>query len=311
MKIGVVIPVYNEADAIESNFGQIRKILDDDGVRAHYILVDDGSKDESWDAMKRIAEKYDRVRIIRFSRNFGKEMAIRAGIDNIKADRYVVMDSDLQHPPRHIKPMLDLMDEKGVDLVNGKKASRGKEGATYGLFARMFYGIMKAMSGVDMRGGSDFKVFTDKVAEQIRKFKESGGLFRGLVDWVGFSQAEYLFDVEERAAGKTSFSTKRLFKLAINSIVSHSSKPLIITVYIGVIFFVFALILAIQTLVSLFSGNSISGYTTIILLMLIIGGAILICLGLIGIYLARIYDEIKGRPRYILSETYGDEPDAQ
>ncbi len=303
MKIAVIIPVYNEADAIESNFAEIRSQLDADGLDAVYILVDDGSKDCTWNKLHEITQKYSSVKAIKFSRNFGKEMAIRAGLDNIKADYYAVIDSDLQHPPRHVKKMLDLAISKKLDIVNGKKASRGKENTAYKFFAGGFYGLMHTLTGVSFRGTSDFKIISDKVAEEIRKFKERDGLFRGFIDWVGFENADYYFDVEPRKAGTTSFSPRKLFRLAFSAIVGHSSKPLMLTMYISAIFFIFAIFLGIQTLVNYFSGNAISGFSTVILLQLLIGSCTLFCLGLIGIYLARIYEEIKQRPPYILTDS--------
>lgn len=300
MKIAVIIPVYNEADAIESNFAEIRKQLDADCIDATYVLVDDGSKDDTWDKLCSIAKNYTGIKAVKFSRNFGKELAIRAGIDSINADYYAVMDSDLQHPPRHIKPMLNIAITDNIDIVNGRKASRGKESALYKLFAGTFYSIMQSLTGVRYNGASDFKVFSNKVANEIRKFKERDGMFRGFVDWVGFQSADYAFDVEPRRAGKTSFSMRSLLKLALSAIVGHSSKPLTLTMYISGIFFVFAVILGIQTLANYFSGRAISGFSTVILLQLIIGSFTLFCLGLIGIYIAKIYEEIKHRPPYIL-----------
>ncbi|MDO4754129.1 MAG: glycosyltransferase family 2 protein [Bacillota bacterium] len=301
-KIAVILPVYNEEGAIHEHFKEIRAQMISDGIEAHFLFVDDGSKDGTWDELCRIAEEYENIEAVKFSRNFGKEMAIRAGLSSIDADYYVVMDSDLQHPPRHIAPMIALMKEKQVDIVNGKKASRGKEGLVYKFFARSFYGLMHSLSGVDMRGTSDFKVFSKKVAEEIRKFGEQGGFFRGFIDWVGFSCVDYHFDVEERRAGKTSFSFGKLVRLAIGAIVGYSSKPLMLTIYIGTVFLGFAMLLGIHTLVNFFTGHAISGFSTVILLQLIIGSCVLICLGLIGIYVAKIYEEVKGRPPYILEK---------
>lgn len=300
MKTAVIIPVYNESGAIYPHFREIRAQLMRDGIEAQYVLVDDGSKDATWSELQTIVDEFEGVKAIKFSRNFGKEMAIRAGLDEIDADCYVVMDSDLQHPPRHIRPMIVLMQEKQVDIVNGKKLSRGKESLLYKFFAGTFYNIMRSLGGVDMRGASDFKVLSRKVVDQIRRFEEQGGFFRGFVDWVGFSNADYHFDVEERKVGTTSYSFGKLCKLAVSAIVGHSSKPLGLTISIGMIFLLFSLILGVQTLINFFSGNAISGFSTVILLQLIIGSCVLICLGLIGMYVAKIYDEVKRRPHYIL-----------
>ncbi len=300
MDVLVVLPVYNEQGAIYSNFVEIHDRLSADGVQARYLLVDDGSKDRTWDEIQTIAKEYRHVHAIGFSRNFGKELAIRAALDYQDAEYYVIMDSDLQHPPRHIRPMLELMQKTDVDIVNGKKSSRGKESLSYKLFAGGFYSMMKRFSGLDMRGGSDFKILRKRVVDEIRRFGEKDGLFRGFVDWVGFKSTDYYFDVEPRKAGETSFSFLKLVKIAVTTIVGHSSKPLLLTMNISVLFFIFAIILGVQTLINFFSGKAISGFSTVILLQLIIGSATLFCLGLIGIYIAKIYEEVKGRPTYII-----------
>lgn len=309
--VAVILPVYREKGVIRGHFTQIRETLHKDGIFPKFVLIDDGSDDGTWQDLCEIAEDFDDIKAVKFSRNFGKEMAIRAGLASIEADYYVVMDSDLQHPPKHIAPMIERMREKQVDIVNGKKSSRGKEGLVYKFFAGSFYSLMRSLSGVDMRGASDFKVFSKKVAEEIRRFGEQGGFFRGFIDWVGFSCADYDFEVEDRKAGATSYSFARLVKLAVSAIVGHTSRPLVLTFYVGVLFLLFAIILGAQTLVNFFGGNAISGFSTVILLQLIIGSCVLICLGLIGIYIAKIYDEVKGRPPFIIEKEVNSDSEAK
>ncbi len=303
MDVLLILPVYNEEDAIFQNFAEIHDQLQADGVFLRYLLVDDGSTDSTWHEIERISKVYPNVKALGFSRNFGKELAIRAALDYGQADAYIIMDSDLQHPPKHIKHMLELMEKTGADIVNGKKSSRGKESLLYKLFAGSFYATMKKLSGLDMKGGSDFKILKNNVVNEIRRFGEKDGLFRGFVDWVGFYSVDYYFDVEPRKAGTTSFSFWKLVKIATTTIVGHSSKPLMLTMHISVIFFFFALVLGIQTLINFFSGRAISGFSTVILLQLLIGSVTLFCLGLIGIYIAKIYEEVKGRPSYIIDRT--------
>lgn len=302
MEVAVIIPVYNEVDAIYPHFVEIKRQLDADGIPCQFMLVDDGSKDNSWETLVRITEEFPSAHAVKFSRNFGKETALRAGIDAIEADIYITMDSDLQHPPRHIKPMIEKLQQEGLDIVNGKKSSRGKESLAYKMAAGSFYGILKGLSGIDMNGDSDFKVMRRDVILAIRKMQERNVFFRGLVDWVGFKSGDYFFDVEERKAGKTSFSIRKLFGLAMSAITGYTSKPLMLTMHIGILFLVFAFILGIHTIYNFFSGHAISGFSTVILLQLIIGSAVLICLGLIGLYISRIYDEVKLRPPYIIEE---------
>ncbi|QUI21344.1 glycosyltransferase family 2 protein [Vallitalea pronyensis] len=303
MNLAIVIPVYNESDAIYNNFTMIYNSLDKAGIPCHYMLVDDGSTDQTWLEISRLKEQYPHVSAIRFARNFGKEMAICAGLDHIEGDRYLIMDSDLQHPPTCVRDMMRLMDKTGANIVDGIKQKRGKESRLYRSIAKRFYGLLKTATGLNMDNSSDFKLIDERVVDAIRQFRESNLFFRGVVDWVGFQRTAYYFDVEDRQEGETSFSTFNLMKLACNAILSHTSKPLYLTIVGGGIFLIFALILGVQTLVNYFMGNAISGFSTVIVLLLMIGSMIMLSLGIIGIYISRIYDEVKQRPRYIISES--------
>ena len=301
-RLAIVIPVYNEENAIVPNMETLLHVLAEDDIEARIILVDDGSTDLSWLSVKAVADAHPNVQGLRLSRNFGKEAAICAGLENADAELYLVMDSDLQHPPRYIREMLRLMEETGADIVEGVKRSRGREGVKSKILAKAFYRVMKAASGLDLDNSSDFKLMRRPVVDALRALGESSVFFRGITSWVGFARAEMPFAVDPREHGASRFSTMRLMKLALNSILSYTSKPLYITVLFGAAFFVGALILGVQTLVNFFTGNTISGFTTVILLLLITGSLILLCLGIIGIYVSRIYNEVKRRPRYILSD---------
>lgn len=301
-ELAIIIPVYNEAEAIESNFSVIRSTLLEDGIACRYLLVDDGSTDGTWAKVSAITGKYGNVSALRLTRNFGKELAICAGLDHAEAEKYLIMDSDLQHPPRCVKEMLALMDKAGVNIVNGVKEMRGRERLSYRIFALGFYKLLKQVTGLDMDNSSDFKLVDRSVADALREFRESNLFFRGLIDWVGFSKADYTFTVEQRNEGTSSFSTAKLIKLAVDAIVAHTSKPLYLTFSGGIVFLAIAFVLGVQTLVNFFSGNAVSGFTTVILLLLFTGSIIMLSLGIIGVYMSRIYDEVKRRPRYIVSE---------
>lgn len=302
MNLAIIMPVYNEANAIGKNFGAIYDTLTESGLQCQYMLIDDGSKDETWLELCALKEAYQGVSAIRFARNFGKEMAICAGLDHIEADRYLIMDSDLQHPPACIKDMMLLMDKSGANIVDGIKQKRGKESWKYKYLAKGFYSLLKKIAGLNMDNSSDFKLIDHSVVTAIRQFQENNLFFRGIVDWVGFRRVQYYFNVEERLEGESSFSTFKLMKLACNAILSHTSKPLYLTLISGMLFLAFAVILGIHTLFNYFTGQAISGFSTVILLLLITGSMIMLSLGIIGIYISRIYDEVKQRPRYILSE---------
>lgn len=296
--ISVVIPVYNEEKGIVHNINEIIKYLPDD---YEVVLVDDGSKDSSWQEITKLFNENPRVVGVRFSRNFGKEAAVMAGVSTAKGDAVIVMDSDLQHPPKYIPEMIEKWQE-GYKIVETVKKNRGKESFLYKISAGIFYGTLKKMSGLDMANSSDYKLLDRTVVDKIKEFKEGQLFFRGLVDWVGYERYVLRIDVREREIGKSKFKFKSLFKLALNAITSFSSSLLYITAFLGGLFFISALILAIQTIYNKVVGISASGFTTVILLQLIIGSLIMFCLAIIGIYVGKIYEEVKRRPQYIISE---------
>ncbi len=296
--ISVVIPVYNEEKGIVHNINEIIKYLPDD---YEVVLVDDGSKDSSWQEITKLFNENPRVVGVRFSRNFGKEAAVMAGVSTAKGDAVIVMDSDLQHPPEYIPEMIEKWQE-GYKIVETVKKNRGKESFLYKISAGIFYGTLKKMSGLDMANSSDYKLLDRTVVDKIKEFKEGQLFFRGLVDWVGYERYVLRIDVREREIGKSKFKFKSLFKLALNAITSFSSSLLYITAFLGGLFFISALILAIQTIYNKVVGISASGFTTVILLQLIIGSLIMFCLAIIGIYVGKIYEEVKRRPQYIISE---------
>ncbi len=302
MKLALIIPIYNEEHALEKHIRKIHDVLTADNISAEYMLIDDGSQDNTWSAIESLSRDIKTLHAIRLSRNFGKELAICAGLDAIDADRYLVMDSDLQHPPRCIKEMLCCMDESDADIVEGVKLSRGKESFSRKFFAKTFYKILKTTTGLNIDNSSDFKLMNRRVVDYLRTFHERNVFFRGIADFVGFKRIQYEFTVDEREDGTSRFSTLRLIKLALNAIISYTSKPLYLTVILGVLFFIFALVLGVQTLINFFMGHAVSGFSTVILLSLIIGSLILFSLGIIGVYISKIYDEVKARPRYIISK---------
>jgi len=309
--LAVIIPVYNEGSFLSSNLAEIRGELSKIDITCRYLLIDDGSTDSTWIEIQKLKAEYGDLSAIRFSRNFGKEAAITAGLDHIDADLYLIMDSDLQHPPQNVQAMLELMEKEQADIVNGVKSARSKENLLYRYCTKRFYRLLKLLTGLDLDNSSDFKLLNRRVAEALRRFAEKSLFFRGLVNWVGFKSVTFHFTVEQRASGASRFSTGKLLRLAQHSTLAYSGKPLYLTILAGFFFLIISVILAIQTLYNYLSGIALSGFTTVILLILITGALILISLGIIGVYLAMIYDEIKNRPRYIIAERMGSESDVQ
>ncbi len=298
--LSVVIPSYNEEKNIALAVKRLSEVLSTAGISYELIFVDDGSRDNTYELICNEAAKDPAVRGVSFSRNFGKEAAIFAGLREAKGDACVVTDCDMQFPPEVIPQMVALW-EQGYEVVEGKKTSRGKESASHGLFARLFYRLVGRAVGMDMQSSSDFKLLDRRVVDVMNSLQEKETFFRALSFWAGFRTATVEFEVAERVNGQSKWSIGGLLKYAINNITSFTTAPLRLVTVLGGILLVCTLVLGVQTLVRFFLGNAVEGFTTVILLLLLIGGSIMISLGIIGHYIARIYDEVKGRPRYIVA----------
>jgi dolichol-phosphate mannosyltransferase len=301
-KLSVVIPVYQEGSHIRNSIGVIEDVLNSNNIKHEFILIDDGSKDNTWQEIKSLAENKETITSLRLSRNFGKESALCAGLEYADGDMILVMDSDLQHPPTLIPEMVKAWREEGYDVVEGIKSSRGKENPLYRLGAKFFYYIIYKTSDINLGKASDFKLLDRKVVEAWKELPERAIFFRGMSAWLGFDRKQINFDVADRVNGKTKWSFFRLIRLAVNAITSYSSVPLHCITILGIFMFFGAFLLGIQTLYMKFTGRATSGFTTVILLQLMIGSSIMISLGMIGIYLTKIYKEVKARPRYLISK---------
>jgi dolichol-phosphate mannosyltransferase len=222
-------------------------------------------------------------------------------LEKASGDSVAVMDADLQHPPATLPAMWDLWQE-GYEVVEGIKSKRAKEFVLRRFFAWIFYGIISSLSGLDMRTASDFKLLDRRVVDELLQFHERNAFFRGLSCWVGFRATRLEYEAAPRQYGKTKWGFGQLTKYALNNILGFSTAPMQLVSLIGAILLVFSLALGIQTLVRFFQGTAVEGFTTVILLLLLIGGALMVSLGVIGLYIAKIYEEVKGRPRYIISE---------
>ena len=299
--MSIVLPAYNEEQMIEKAAGVITELMKKEKISYELVFVNDGSKDQTWEKIVEVAECDPNVKGVCFSRNFGKEGAVFAGIANASGDCIAVMDCDLQHPPETLVTMYRLW-EQGYLVIEGVKASRGKEGFIHKFFAKTFYKIISNATGVDMSRASDFKLLDRTAVDEFLKLPERNVFFRALSSWVGFKTTYVEFHVQEREAGESKWSMKSLFRYAINNITSFSAVPMQVVTFCGVIFFLFAVVLAVQSLYLYFSGKAVAGFTTVILLLLIIGSILMFSLGVIGYYLSKIYEEVKMRPRYIISE---------
>lgn len=300
--LSLVIPLYNEASHFEESLQIIKGELEKLTLPYEIVLVNDGSKDHTWELLKRLALIHPELRALNLSRNFGKEAATRAGLEAAKGDAVITMDGDLQHPPSLIPAMVQQWREGGVQIIDAVKISRGKESLVSKIRARMFYSLFNKLAGYNLRGASDFKLMDRAVVNALLSMPEYHVFFRGMASWVGFRRQEILFAVDPRKGGVTGWSIFRLIKLALTAVTAFSSFPLHFITLTGAIFGLFAVFLGVQTIFTKFSGDALPGYTTVVLLLLIIGSALMIGLGILGEYIARIYDEVKRRPRYLVSE---------
>lgn len=298
--LSIVIPAYNEEKMILKTTEVVSGIMEREKIPFELVFVNDGSKDQTWEMIEKAAEKNSHVTGIRFSRNFGKESAIFAGLANAEGDCIAVMDCDLQHPPETLVEMYRLW-EQGYEVIEGVKRSRGKESIFHRASAGMFYKIMSKAVQIDMSRASDFKLMDRKAVEALLSMPERNAFFRALSSWVGYRTTSVEFDVQERTEGESKWSTWSLIKYAVRNIVGFSSAPLQMITVAGVLTLLLAVVLGIQSLVKYFCGHALEGFTTVILLLLIIGSLIMLSLGVIGIYIAKIYEEVKGRPRYFIA----------
>jgi Glycosyltransferases involved in cell wall biogenesis len=273
-------------------------------VTPHYELwvVDDGSSDATWARVQEAKEQHAQLRAVRLSRNFGKEAATSAGLTFARGDVVIVMDGDLQHPPGELPRMVRRWQEGGVDIVEMVKEERQREGVLDRLAAQLYYSVFGLLGGMDLRNQSDFKLMARPVVDAYLTLGEANLFLRGMVAWLGFRHVQLPFHVAERTRGSSKWSFSAKVHLAIDSLTSFTTAPLSIITFLGITFLGLATMLGAQTLWRWWHGVAVEGFTTVILLQLIIGSTLMISLGLIGLYIGRIYVEVKHRPRFIVSE---------
>lgn len=302
--LSIIIPAFNEEKMIPITAQRVSSIMKNAKINFEILFVDDGSSDGTWSAIEDVSKKYDGICGLHFSRNFGKEAAMFAGLESASGDCAVVIDCDLQHPPEKIVEMYRLW-EDGFEVVEGIKSDRGEESGAHRLAANTFYKFISKATDIDMSNASDFKLLDRKVIDALNSMPERNVFFRALSYWAGFKKTSVSYEVQERAEGESKWSTKKLIKYAITNISSFSSMPLHIITYLGVVLLGISLIFTIITLVQKFTGTASDGFTTVIVLLLYGFSTIMISVGIIAYYIGKMYEEIKGRPRYIVSQKCG------
>ena len=303
--LSIILPSYNEEKMILTATERVGAIMREAGIDYELLFVDDGSRDRTWEMIQQASAQDSHVVGVHFSRNFGKEAAMFAGLEKATGDCCAVIDCDLQHPPEKLVEMYRLWEE-GYEVIEGVKEDRGEESAFHRFAANSFYGLISKATGMDMASSSDFKLLDRKVVDTLNAMPERNVFFRALCYWVGYKQASVSYCVQERTAGESKWSTRSLVKYALTNIASFSSAPLHIVTVLGFVMLAVSMVLGVISLVQKLSGVALGGFTTVILILLFASSIIMISLGIIGYYIARIYDEIKGRPRYIISRTCGE-----
>lgn len=304
-KISIVIPVYNEEKVLEISYNKIKGILENiEQYDYEIIFVNDGSKDESISILEAISNEDSKVKIISFSRNFGQEAALTAGLKYVTGDAIVIIDADLQDPPELIPEMLILWEE-GNEVIYGKRKRRKGESAFKLLSAKMFYKTLNALSDVEIpKDTGDFRLVDRKVVDVINSMPEHNKFIRGLFSWVGFKQYAYEYKRNERIAGKSKYPLKKMWKLATDGIVSFSTKPLKIVGGIGILTIILSICILIYSLISfaLKLNNLTPGWTSIMVAITLFSGVQLLSIYIISGYISRIYDETRKRPEYIIDK---------
>ena len=305
-KVSVVIPMYYEQEVAEVCYKRVKKVLDElkEKYEHEIIFINDGSKDKTLDILQDIAKVDKNVKIISFSRNFGHQAAVTAGLKYVTGDAIIIIDADLQDPPELIPDMIEKW-EQGYEVIYGKRKKRNGESAFKLLTAKAFYTALNKLSDVDIPGDTgDFRLVDKKVVDVINSLPEHNKFLRGLFSWVGFEQYEYEYERKERYAGKTKYPLKKMLKLASDGIIGFSTKPKKVIGGFGITFVIVSIVILLYFILSKIFGwtNMVKGWTSIMFATTFVGGIVLLSLWIIGEYLVRIYDEAKQRPQYIIKK---------
>ena len=303
MKLSVVLPVRDEAPVIPELVRRLTAVLEELDGDWEVVLVDDGSKDSSWDLLHAAADGDGRIRAIRFSRNFGHQIALSAGLHMATGDAVITMDSDLQHPPEVIPALLARADE-GYDVVYAVRSSTDSGSWFKRASARLFYWLLNRVSSLELpQAGGDFRYMSRRVVNALLAMPERHRFLRGMTRWVGFEQATIDYHRPPRVGGKSKYTLRKMFSLGWDAVVSFSSLPLRVASLLGFVFSFFGLLyLTYVVATRVFTDNAVAGWTSVVATVLVLGGVQLLCIGIIGQYLGRMYEEMKGRPLFLVAE---------
>jgi dolichol-phosphate mannosyltransferase len=305
----VVIPIYNESENIFPLYDRLSKVLDEVSqkykLKSEILFVNDGSTDSSIDNIRLLHGRDQRVKLLSFSRNFGHQIAITAGLDYSDSALVVVMDGDLQHPPELIPQLIEQW-QAGYEIVYTIRQDTAKASIAKRLTSRLFYKLLQLMSPVTIpEGSADFRLMDRKTVEALNRLREKDRFLRGLIPWIGFRQIGVPYSADKRYAGRSKYSTGKMLRLAVDGILSFSIIPLRLSLFLGLVVSLSAFLYALYVLVIFATGRAMPGWTSILIVVLVLGGLQMIVLGIVGEYIGRIYQEVKNRPIYIIRETLG------
>lgn len=305
-KISVVVSCYNEQEALPLFYEEITKVANKiKNAEFEFVFVNDGSKDKTLEVIKKFRKSDERVKYISFSRNFGKEAAMYAGLKKSTGDYVAIMDADLQDPPKLLIEMYETLNKKEYDCVATRRVSRKGEPPIRSFFARLFYKLINKISKTEIVDGArDFRLMTRQMVDAILSMEEYNRFSKGIFGWVGFNTKWIEYENVERVAGETKWSFWKLFKYSIEGIIAFSTAPLVISTIMGILFCFVAFLMIIFIIArTLIYGDPVSGWPSMVCIMLFVGGIQLFCIGIIGQYLSKTYLEVKKRPIYIIKET--------
>lgn len=309
--LSVVVPMYNEEAVVLESYQRLKRVLDETGESYEIVFVNDGSRDHTVPIIEKICEKDPKIKFIDFSRNFGHQIAITAGMDYASGQAIVVIDGDLQDPPEVIPKMMAKWRD-GYDVVYGKRKERMGETFFKKLTAKLFYRFLKKMTDFDIPVDTgDFRLIDRKVCDALKQVNEKNRYIRGLISWLGFKQTGVEFTRDKRFAGETKYPLKKMIKFAFDAITSFSYKPLKLASYVGILLSIFSFIYLLVVLIQKLIGNTVAGWASILAVNLLFNGIVLMILGIIGEYVGRIYDEAKNRPLYVVSRLVNFDEEAK
>ncbi|MCF6365177.1 MAG: glycosyltransferase family 2 protein [Bacteroidales bacterium] len=300
MKLSIVIPAYNEEKNISLLYSQIKEALSD--YEYECIFIDDGSNDNTFNEIQKLSEKDKKVKGISFSRNFGHQTALLAGLKEARNDIVITMDADGQHPPEIIPKLIE-ESQKGFDIVNTRRISTADAKHLKKITSKWYYKILNKLTDVKIEhASSDFRLMNKKTVDAFLKIDEKDRFTRGLIKWMGFKQSIIEFEAPERMTGKSKYTFRKMLRFAFDGITSFSSKPLKFSTILGVTSLIFGFLYSIYILIMFFTGNTASGWASTMLVILILGGFQLLSIGIIGEYISRIFNESKNRPHYFIKD---------